>query len=85
MDKLATVIFLVEVINSKEQEKRKIWLRGTNSRLPFFFFFFLPFAVNVNLNREVKHHFYVKRQNVNLYHVIKFPLYLSFTVHYFNT
>ena len=53
--KLATTtIFLVEVINSKEQEKRKIWSRGANSRLPF--------AVNVTLNREVKHHVYVKLQ-----------------------
>ena len=50
----STTIFLVEVINSKEQEKRKIWSRDTNLRLPL--------AVNVALNREVKHHVYVKRQ-----------------------
>ena len=31
-------------------------------------------------NREVKHDVYV-----NLYHVTKFPLYMSFTVHYFYT
>ena len=30
------------------------------------------------VNRGVKHHVYV-----NLYHVTKFPLYMSFTVHYF--
>ena len=34
--------------------KETIWSRGTNSRLAF--------AVNVTLNREVKHHVYVKRQ-----------------------
>ena len=34
--------------------------------------------------REFKHRVYVKRQtaNANLYYVTKFPLYLSFTVHY---
>ena len=34
--------------------KGKTWSRGTNSRLAF--------AVNVTLNREIKHHVYVKRQ-----------------------
>ena len=35
-------------------KKGKTWSRGTNSRLAF--------SVNVTLNREVKHHVYVKRQ-----------------------
>ena len=30
----------------------------------------------------LEHHVYVKRQTRILYHVIKFPLYLSFTVHF---
>ena len=34
--------------------KGKTWSRGTNSRLAF--------AVNVTLNREIKHHVYVKWQ-----------------------
>ena len=34
--------------------KGKTWSRGTNLRLAF--------AVNVTLNREIKHHVYVKRQ-----------------------
>ena len=56
--------------------KGKTWSRGTNSRLPF--------CANVNLNLS-KDSGLRQTANMNLYHLTKFSLDLSFTVFYLYT
>ena len=45
----------------------------------------MTFLKEIKEIREVKHLRLRQTANANLYHVIKFLLYLSFTVHYFYT
>ena len=63
--------------------ERFSWSRQTSLSNGFSCYF--PYPPWYALIREVSHHVYVETANANSYHVTKFSLNLSFTVHYFYT